>query len=537
MRFLGILFITWLIGQPGLAQNRRTKVVTYSAASPWTDVRLQAPARPAPVSLRLVARPVGTPPVEGYRPAFTGDFVTNRNGWQAGSIGDYQYQIGTGVYNVRKRNPATKQTAFSFVPLPSQINLNLADFFTIKADVVSESGRVPVGGIAFGVSDSLTYTAFLLDNTGQVSIRRRDAGRIFSDYMPGDYFNPNVVVNNNRNQLIIRRKRDWLHFYVNEQEIRTSPYPFRMLGGNGIGLLTEGDWTSFQKLSVTLDAPVSIAPATVPATAAVTPAPVQPVAVKPAPAQSAPVKAAPVETAPAQPAPPQTQPQPPVDQQQLMTPAPKTSEVPGRKTTATSAPAGSASREARAGAKTFTDTFTRNEHGWLTGKRKGYEFEIANGSYYIRRLPGADQESGRCYVNLPATLNLNTAQSFTISVEITTAPGQTPQGGLLLGVQNVENLVQFALADQQQVVIRSLAGGRSQTDYLPGKRMAAGVPINPDRNQLTVTKQGDKLFFSVNGQEISGGPYPFRPFKGNAIGFIAGETDIKLQNLTVQVVP
>jgi len=527
MRFFGILFLTWLIGQPGLAQNRRTKIVTYSAASPWTDVTLQAPARPAPVSPRPVARPVGTPPAEGYRPAFTGDFVTNRNGWQAGSIGDYQYQIGTGVYNVRKRNPATKQTAFSFVPLPSQINLNLADFFTIKADVVSESGRVPVGGVAFGVSDSLTYTAFLLDNTGQVSIRRRDAGRTFSDYMPGDYFNPNLVVNNNRNQLIIRRKRDWLHFYVNEQEIRTSPYPFRMLGGNGIGVLTDGDWTSFQKLSVTLDAPVSIAPATVPAIATVTPAPVQPVSVMPTPAQPA----------PAQSAPPQTQARPPVDEQQLMTPAPKTNAAPPGKTTAAAAPAGGASREARAGAKTFTDMFTRNEHGWLTGKRKGYEFEIANGSYYIRRLPGADQESGRCYVNLPATLNLNTARSFTISVEMTTAPGQTPQGGLLLGVQNVENLVQFALADQQQVVIRSLAAGRSQTDYLPGKRMAAGVPINPDRNQLTVTKQDDKLFFSVNGQEISGSPYLFRPFKGNAIGFIAGESDIKLQNLTVQVMP
>lgn len=514
MRLTGILFISLLIWQPGLAQNRRTKIVMYSATSPWTDVTLQAPSRPAPVSPRPATRPVGTPPAESYRPAFTGDFVTNRNGWQAGSIGDYQYQIGTGVYNVRKRNSATAQTAFSFVPLPSQINLNLADFFTIKADVVSESGRVPVGGIAFGVSDSLTYTAFLLDNTGQVSIRRRDAGRTFSDYMPGDYFNPNVVMNNNRNQLIIRRKRDWLHFYINEQEIRTSPYPFKMLGGNGIGLLTDGDWTSFQKLSVTLDAPVSIAPATAPAIATVIPTPVQP-------------------------ARPQTQPQPqsPVDEQQLMTSAPKTNVAPASKNTGESAPAGSASRAARSGAKTFTDTFTRNEHGWLTGKRKGYEFEIANGSYYIRRLPGATQESGRCYVNLPATVNLNTAQSFTISVEMTTAPGQTPQGGLLLGVQNVENLAQFALADQQQVVIRSLAGGRSQTDYLPGKRMAAGVPINPDRNQLTVTKQGDKLFFSVNGQEISGSPYEFRPFKGNAIGFIAGETDIKLQNLTVQVVP
>ncbi len=516
MRIFGFLFIALLIWQAGMAQNRRAKTVTYSAASAWTTVTLQATARPAPPAPRRSGtRPAAPAPADGYRPAFTGDFVTNRNGWQAGSIGNYQYQIGTGVYNVRKRSPDTKQVAFSFVPLPAQINLNLADYFTIKADVVSESGRPPVGGITFGVSDSLTFTAFQLDNTGKVSIRRLDNGRTFSDYMPGDYFNPNVVVNNNRNQLIIRRKRDFLHFYVNEEEIRTSPYPFKMLGGNGIGIITTGEWTSFQKLSVTLDAPVSVG-----TTQTVS-----------APASG--VVRAPV------------QPQPTINNEQLMaaeppkdagTPKPAAPDagVPTPVTAKPSAPAGGASRPRE---RSFVDAFTRNQHGWLTGKRKGYEFEIADGSYYIRRLPSAAQESGRCYVNLPASLNLNTAQSFTISVEMTTAPGQAPQGGLLLGVQNVDNLVQFALADQQQVVVRSLTMGLSQAEYMSGKRMPAGVPINPDRNKLTVTKQADKLFFFVNGQEIAGSPYEFKPFKGNGIGFIAGETDIKLQNLVVQLVP
>ena len=523
MRNSGFLFIALLIWQLGNAQNRRPKTATYSASSAWTNVTLQAPARPVSVvTPRPSARPVASKPVEGYRPAFVADFATNRNGWQAGSIGDYQYQVGTGVYNVRKRNASTKQTAFSFVSLPAQINLNLADYFTIKADVVSESGRVPAGGIAFGVSDSLTYTAFLLDNTGQVSIRRLDNGRTFSDYMPGDHFNPNVVVNNNRNQLIIRRKREYLHFYINEEEIRTSPYPFKMLGGNGIGILTNGDWTSFQKLSVTLDTPVSIASQVTPSPASVR-------------------SGVGASTQPTQPAQPQ---QPVANSEQLMTASPQkgtSASTPAEPIASTptmtkpSAPAGSSSRAGRSAVKPFTDTFRRNEHGWLTGKRKGYEFEIADGSYYIRRMPSAAQESGRCYVNLPATMNLNTAQSFTISVEMTTAPGQTPQGGLLLGVQNVDNLVQFALADQQQVVIRSLSAGQSQPGYMAGKRTPAGVPINPDQNKLTVTKQADKLFFFVNGQEIAGSPYAFKPFKGNGVGFIAGETDIKLQNLSVMV--
>ena len=514
-----------LIWQSGTAQNRRSKIVTYSATSAWTNVTLQAPAQPVQATTRPAnTRPATPTPTEGFRPAFTGDFVTNRNGWQAGSIGDYQYQIGTGVYNVRKRNPDTKQMAFSFVPLPTQINLNLADYFTIKADVVSESGRPPVGGIAFGVSDSLTYTAFQLDHSGQVSIRRLDNGRTFSDYMPGDYFNPNVVVNNNRNQLIIRRKQDKMHFYINEEEIRTSPYPFKMLGGNGIGIVTNGDWTSFQKLSVTLDAPMTsgttqVMPSSAPASVVITP-PIQPVQPKQSVVANEQLMAA----------------KPP---KEVSTPRPSASGAVASTPVATKslAPASGSSRVGRSSEKLFTDTFLRNEHGWLTGKRKGYEFEIADGSYYIRRLPSAGQESGRCYVNLPATLNLNTAQSFTISVEMTTAPGQSPQGGLLLGVQNVDNLVQFALADQRQVVVRSLSGGKSQAEYMPGKRTPAGVSINPDRNKLTVTKQTDKLFFYVNGQEISGSPYEFQPFKGNGIGFIAGETDIKLQNLMVQLVP
>ncbi|GAB3639551.1 hypothetical protein GCM10027423_01870 [Spirosoma arcticum] len=188
----------------------------------------------------------------GYRPAFTGDFVTNRNGWKAGNKGDYYYQIGVGKYNIRKRNVNTNQIAFSYVPLPTEINLNIAETFTIKVDVVADSGRVPTGGLLFGVADSLNYCAFSLNSRGEVSIIRVSNGMTFSDYMPGDYFRPGVLLEKNRDRLTIRRTGDVLHFFINEQEVRSSPYPFRMLPGNGIGLTTTGYWTSFQKLTVTL---------------------------------------------------------------------------------------------------------------------------------------------------------------------------------------------------------------------------------------------------------------------------------------------
>lgn len=206
----------------------------------------KAESAPAP---RYIPPP---PSATGYRPAFTGDFVTNRNGWKAGNKGDYHYQIGVGKYNIRKRNVNTNQIAFSYVPLPSEINLNIAQTFTIKVDVVADSGRVPTGGILFGVADSLNYCAFSLNGKGEVSIVRVSNGATFSDYMPGDYFRPGILLEKNRDRLTIRRAGDVLHFYINEQEIRSSPYPFRLFTGNGIGLTTTGYWTSFQKLTVTL---------------------------------------------------------------------------------------------------------------------------------------------------------------------------------------------------------------------------------------------------------------------------------------------
>ncbi|WP_240163484.1 hypothetical protein [Spirosoma taeanense] len=188
----------------------------------------------------------------GFRPAFTGDFATNRNGWKAGNKGDYNYQIGLGKYSIRKRRMDTQQAAFSFVPLPVDINLNIADVFTIKVDIVADSGQVPTGGVLFGVLDSLNYSAFLLNGKGEIAIVRVTNGETSDDYMPGDYFKPGILLERNRDRLIIRRKGEALHFYINEREVRSSPYPFKMLAGNGIGLTTTGYWTSFQKLSVTL---------------------------------------------------------------------------------------------------------------------------------------------------------------------------------------------------------------------------------------------------------------------------------------------
>ncbi|WP_460978182.1 hypothetical protein [Spirosoma knui] len=278
-----LLFLMLPIGTQAQA-TRRPRAVIYSASSDWQKVTLKPtqsirsrPTVPPPTTNAAVTpsnepvtrqpgmtestAEVATPPTRtssassnpaGFRPAFTGDFATNRNGWKAGNKGDYQYQIGLGRYNIRKRNANTKQVAFSYVALPPDINLNRADTFTIKVDVLADSGRIPTGGLLFGVKDSLNFCAFTLNGKGEISIIRVANGATFSDYMPGDFFSPGVPVDRNRNRLSIRRRGAALYFYVNEQEVRSSPYPFRMLSGNGIGMMTSAYWTSFQKLSVTL---------------------------------------------------------------------------------------------------------------------------------------------------------------------------------------------------------------------------------------------------------------------------------------------
>ncbi|MFD2933436.1 hypothetical protein [Spirosoma flavum] len=281
---LTIGFITLLlVNSFGQSAGRRVKSVTCSASSEWQKVTLKQTARlqanqtgsgltapvrqatapptvqpelPTRVNSNVAVSAPSTAPLSGgnpdFRPAFTGDFATNRNGWKAGNKGDYYYQIGLGRYSIRKRNTNTQQVAFSAVELPADINLNTADIFTIKVDVLADSGRVPTGGLLFGVRDSLNFSAFTMNGKGEVSIIRVANGKTFSDYMPGDFFSPGVSVEKNRNRLSIQRKGDVLHFYINAQEIRSSPYPFKMLSGNGIGLTSSAYWTSFQKLSVTL---------------------------------------------------------------------------------------------------------------------------------------------------------------------------------------------------------------------------------------------------------------------------------------------
>lgn len=241
------------VNSPAQLARQTPKPVIYSASSGWQRVTLKptAPLTRTGPATRAESVTRTAPPAD-FRPAFTGDFVTNRNRWRAGNLGDYQYQIGLGSYSIRKRNGRTQKAAFSSVALPQDINLNRAEVFTIKLDVLADSGQVATGGLLFGVKDSTNFCAFTTNGRGDVSIKRVVNGETFPDYMPGEFFRPGVPIEKNRNRLMVKRRGEYLYFYINEHEVRTSPYPFRWLSGNGIGLTSSGYWTSFQKLSITV---------------------------------------------------------------------------------------------------------------------------------------------------------------------------------------------------------------------------------------------------------------------------------------------
>ncbi|MBD2704484.1 hypothetical protein IC229_27840 [Spirosoma sp. BT702] len=534
-----LLFIGSIVAQPA---GRRSKSTVYSASGEWQKITLQPAAsgsstpsapvvqpnpsasqpnnptsqpitpttQPTESVVRTEPKPASTAPTtmpsSGFRPAFTGDFVTNRNGWKAGNKGDYNYQIGMGRYSIRKRKASTRQVAFSYVSLPNDINLNRDDAFTIKVDVMADSGRVPTGGLLFGVKDSLNFCAFTLNSKGETSIIRVTNGEAYGDYMPGDFFAPGVPVEKNRDRLTIRRNKESLSFYVNEQEVRGSPYAFKTLPGNGVGLITDASWTTFQKLTVTVGTspsdppptPVSL-PVTRPTTTSRSASPTLTTATN-------------VSTVAANP--------------------PTKNDVASSTSALVTAtrPETSANKPTNI---TFSELFADNQNKWLVGQTGGYEFEVAKSSYFIRKTSASTSRAGYGYINLPTALDLNKAESFTITVDMIVPPGIQPNAGLVIGVNDEDNLCEFRVADRQKVIVKSLRNGLSSPTYMPGKPIPARVPINQETNTLMIQKRNKKLYFYVNNREVESSPYEFKPFSGNKIGFVSAAQAVKFQNLKV----
>ena len=219
------------------------------------------------------------------------------------------------------------------------------------------------------------------------------------------------------------------------------------------------------------------------------------------------------------------------------TPAPKAeaSSVVAKADTKPKPAATRAAEPAKEKTTSFLETFADNRNGWLVGKRRGFVLEVAKDSYYIRKEDPGVTRPGRSYIKLPDDLNLNKADTFTVSVEMVVPANVQPDGGLLIGVKDTSNYCQFRLIGTTKVSLYTRVNGTAMATYMPGKPTNAKVPVDPVRNTLTIRRTGDELHFYVNGKEVEDSPHPFRNFKGNSVGFISFTEATKFQYLTVQV--
>lgn len=230
MRFLFLLLGLGL-SLDGFTQENSIQ----SATSSWVKVTIKA------ISPRKI------PPVPI---AFRESFDTNKRFWREGSYGDYTYEIANNNYFIRRNRVDSKRTAFSFIKLPEDINLNKADTFTVQLEIVGKPGTIPEGGLLLGMQDSLNYCQVRITDQRQVIVNMIIEGKVANRYFPGGISSPQRSILPERNILTVRRFDSKLHIYINRQEISTSPFTFRYFRGNSIGILTSGDAISFRNLLV-----------------------------------------------------------------------------------------------------------------------------------------------------------------------------------------------------------------------------------------------------------------------------------------------
>ena len=180
------------------------------------------------------------------------------------------------------------------------------------------------------------------------------------------------------------------------------------------------------------------------------------------------------------------------------------------------------------------ELFTSNRRNWLVGQRSGYQFEIANGGYTIRKQDANRTTPALCYIMLPNDINLNKAESFTITVDMISSPSEPIDAGLAIGIRDIENYAQFRVS-KQTLIIKVLANGTTFASYMPGTPIPMNSPLSIGKNSLMIEKRTEKLHFYLNGNEVPTSPYDFRTFRGNGVGFLTASPVVTFQNLKVDI--
>ncbi|NJL15106.1 MAG: hypothetical protein HC913_20295 [Microscillaceae bacterium] len=162
--------------------------------------------------------------------------------------------------------------------------------------------------------------------------------------------------------------------------------------------------------------------------------------------------------------------------------------------------------------KVFEENFDDNRHGWLVGDRAKTYAQIREGVFYLEGKRERYNYSRRMVQGF-----LRESQDFQIEIRMRQVSGTAQKGyALEWGGNSLDNVFyEFWLRNDGQYSIDKF-DGREFTDYAPWTPSAA-IKIN-DFNLLTVRKQGDKLSYAINGEEVF--TMNFTGFFGSEVGFI-----------------
>ncbi|TAE26835.1 MAG: hypothetical protein EAZ91_16860 [Cytophagales bacterium] len=191
--------------------------------------------------------PFRTPSGPSFSESFTEE---NPNGWPTGLRAGFTYTLKPIGYQLERRSADTSRAARAWVTLSNRLNLNKIDTFLIQIDLLPQTDTYPAGGLLFGVADSLNYSQIRLIGPNRVLVQQVVNGKPDVTFVSAHLARATVALRSGRNRIAVWRRGRQLHVFVNEKELPTSPFAFRPLRGNGVGVLMTGNWLSFRNLSV-----------------------------------------------------------------------------------------------------------------------------------------------------------------------------------------------------------------------------------------------------------------------------------------------
>jgi|GEM_PF-4778787 len=227
--------IVWLLVLISSLAYAQPQQQIQSASSPWIAVETKA------------VSPFRTPSGPGFTETFAED---NTNGWPTGLREGFTHSLKSVGYQIERRSADSSRASRAWIQLSNKLTLNKIDTFMVQVDLLSQSDNYPNGGLLFGVADSLNYSQIRLIGKDRVLVQQITKGKPDPAFVSAHLDRSTVALRAGRNRIAVWRRGNSLHVFVNEKELPTSPFPFRPLRGNGVGVMLSGNWLSFRNLTV-----------------------------------------------------------------------------------------------------------------------------------------------------------------------------------------------------------------------------------------------------------------------------------------------